>query len=95
MAVPKGTRIGGRQKGTPNKVTADLKTAFQKHEKALVKEIMALTRDKDPRVRLGAVQAAFDRGWGKPAQSVELGGKDGGPLIVEIVRYSADDSPAK
>lgn len=23
MAVPKGTRIGGRQKGTPNKVTAE------------------------------------------------------------------------
>ena len=29
MPVPKGTRIGGRQKGTPNKVTANAKQAFQ------------------------------------------------------------------
>ena len=25
MPVPKGTRIGGRQKGTPNKTTAEIK----------------------------------------------------------------------
>lgn len=28
MAVPKGVRIGGRQRGTPNRVTADLKGAI-------------------------------------------------------------------
>lgn len=28
MPVPKGVRIGGRAKGTPNKVTADLKGAI-------------------------------------------------------------------
>ena len=26
MPVPKGTRIGGRQKGTPNKLNADVKS---------------------------------------------------------------------
>lgn len=29
MPVPKGTRIGGRQAGTPNKITASAKQAFQ------------------------------------------------------------------
>lgn len=28
MPVPKGVRIGGRQKGTPNKLTSDVKAAI-------------------------------------------------------------------
>ena len=59
-----------------------MKAAFQLHEKELVAEVMALTKDKDPRVRLGAVQAAFDRGWGRPAQAVTGEGGDGPVQIV-------------
>ncbi len=32
--------------------------------------VKALLSD-DERVRLGAIQAALDRGWGKPTQAVE------------------------
>lgn len=28
MAVPKGTRVGGREKGTPNKLTTEVKAAI-------------------------------------------------------------------
>ena len=61
-----GERRGGRQKGTPNKTTRDLKAAFQKHEKKLMTALLALTKSDDERVRLGAIQAALDRGWGRP-----------------------------
>lgn len=54
-----GRKTGGRRKGTPNRVTAEFRAAFQKHG--------------DERVRLGAIQAAFDRGWGKAVQGVNLG----------------------
>ncbi len=66
-----GERRGGRRKGTPNKATAGIKAAFQKHEKKLVKALLALTKSDDERVRLGAIQAALDRGWGRPAQMVD------------------------
>ena len=56
-----GERRGCRKKGVPNKATSALKAAFQKHEGALVKELLALTKSADERVRLGAIQAAMDR----------------------------------
>ena len=78
-----GERRGGRRKGTPNKATAGLKAAFQEHDKALVKGLLALTKSDDENIRLKAIQACLDRGWGKPTQSVT--GEDGEyPAITEI-----------
>ncbi len=72
MAAQKGhTKAGGRKKGTPNKATAGIKAAFQKHGDDLVGALLALTKSDDERVRLGAIQAALDRGWGRPAQMVD------------------------
>ncbi len=72
----------GRPKGSLNKATAGLKAAFQKCEKQLTAEVMALTKDDDPRIRLAAVQVAYDRGWGKPAQAVTGEGGEGPVRIV-------------
>ncbi len=68
-----GRKTGGRGKGTPNKVTAEIKAALQPHGDELVNGLLALTKSDDERVRLGAIQAALDRGWGRPAQSIDLG----------------------
>ncbi len=85
MAAQTGHKnAGGRKKGTPNKATAGLKAAFQKHEKALVTALLALTKSDDERVRLGAIQACFDRGWGKPAQAVQVGGDPDAPVIFNM-----------
>ncbi len=73
--MAQGHKTGGRQKGTSNKATTDIKAAFQKHGPALVKALIALTKSKDERIRLGAVQACLDRGWGKSTQAVEVGGE--------------------
>ncbi len=40
------------------------------HGDELVDALLALTKSDDERVRLGAIQAALDRGWGKPTQAV-------------------------
>ena len=37
----------------------------------LVDALLALTKSDDERVRLGAIQAALDRGWGKATQHTE------------------------
>lgn len=73
MAAQRGhPKWGGRKRGVPNKVTGPIKAAFRKHGDELVKGLMKLTKSKDERVRLGAIQAAFDRGWGKAVQSMEI-----------------------
>ncbi len=66
-----GRKTGGRRKGSLNKASAAIKAAFQKHGDELVEALLALTRSDDERVRLGAIQAALDRGWGRPAQMVD------------------------
>lgn len=79
-----GERRGGRKKGTLNKTTRDIKAAFQKHDAALVKALVALTKSDDENVRLKAIQACLDRGHGKPPQAVEVGVDD--DTITKIIR---------
>ncbi len=62
-----GRKTGGRCRGTPNRVTAELKAAIQKHGDELVQALLVLTKSDDERVRLGAIKECLDRGWGKPA----------------------------
>ncbi len=50
-----GERRGGRKKGTPNKITADIKAAFRIHGDELVKALLKLTKSDDERVRLGTI----------------------------------------
>ena len=86
-----GERRGGRKKGTPNKVTATLREAFQAHEKKLVERLLKLTESGDLQVRLGALRLCFDRGWGKPPQALTDGTGEG----VQIVAIEHVIVPAK
>jgi len=67
-----GRKTGGRRKGSRNKATAEVKAAFQLHGDELVDALLALTKSEDERVRLGAIQACLDRGWGRPVQGVDI-----------------------
>ncbi len=71
--MAQGRKTGGRRAGTPNRATAGIKAAFQLHGDELVQALLALTKSDDERVRLGAIQAALDRGWGRPTQAVDIG----------------------
>lgn len=42
----------------------------------------------DTKDRLRAVEMLLDRGFGKPAQALEVGGADGGPLTIQVVQYA-------
>ncbi len=54
-----------------------------------VQALLTLTKSDDERVRLGAIQAALDRGWGKPTQAVDLGGE---MAITKIERVIVDSA---
>ena len=53
MAFEKGhAKLGGRKKGTPNKITADVKDLLAQvyaDESALIEDIVRLRKDRDPR----------------------------------------------
>lgn len=74
MPVPKGTRVGGRKKGTPNKVTADVKVAAQHYTTQALRVLSEIMNgSKHPAAaRVSAANVLLDRGHGKPSQAVEL-----------------------
>ena len=76
--------VGGRRRGTPNRGTAEIRAAFQKHGYELVGALLALTQSDDERVRLGAITAALDRGWGRPAQALQVKGDPDSPVIFNL-----------
>jgi hypothetical protein len=44
-------------------------------------------------VRIEAAKLVIENVWGKPKQRMELTGKDGGPLTVNVVNYADPDRP--
>ncbi len=51
----------------------------------LVEALLALTKSDDERVRLAAIQAALDRGYGRPAQAVQVGADpDSVPVVFSM-----------
>ena len=78
-------KTGGRQKGTPNKITADLKKLASKHGPEAIKAILALAKTaENETTRLAAWRELLDRGYGRPAQFSEIGSKGGAPLTLVV-----------
>ena len=89
--MAKGKKTGGRVAGTPNKATADLKALAGEYTQEAIAELARLaTGAESETARVSAIKELLDRGHGKPAQSVEVGGKDGGPvkMVVEWLKPS-------
>ena len=53
--------------------------------KAIVVLESLLDREEFPTVQMAAVRDVMDRTEGKPTESVQLTGKDGGPVVYEFV----------
>lgn len=75
MPRPAGlAKTGGRQKGSPNKVTADVKEAaafYTSDAIATLASIMANKEEAAP-ARVAAARELLDRAHGKPKQSMDL-----------------------
>lgn len=55
----------------------------------IAKSLLSLAAEGD----VSAIKEVADRLDGKCAQSVQVGGEDGGPLVVEIVRLAENSNP--
>src|SRR4051812_40195444 len=83
---PKGsekTPGSGRQKGTPNKATADLRGIAREYTEEAVLMLVSVMRD--PKMlavaRVQAAKEILDRGHGKPAAAVDVNLNNFDPLL--------------
>lgn len=84
-----GERRGGRKAGTPNKATAAREAEIKADGLAPLDYMLKVLRDDtaEKADRMWAAEKAAPYVHPKLA-SVEHSGKDGGPLVVEIVRFA-------
>ena len=89
-----GKKTGGRQAGTPNKITAEIKEFAQKYGREAIEVAAKIMRsDTAPEAaRMSAVNTILDRAYGKAPQALEHTGKDGGPIET---RNITDEMRAK
>jgi len=98
MAKVGGKRPGaGRPAGAKNKATAEVKAAIadllSPHvPRAIQTLIDVMENGSSESARVAAAQAIFDRVYGKPIQAV--GGPDGGPIQVQMIRRVIVDPAA-
>ncbi len=75
----------GNPSGRPKDAIRVADTAREYTQEA-IERLVSWMRSDNPKASVAASNALLDRGWGRPVQAIE--GKDGGPLIVEVVRYA-------
>jgi len=84
-----GERRGGRQAGTPNKATVEIKEAARQFGPAAIARLAKLSGltgeggAESEQTQLGAMRELLDRGYGKAAQAIT--GADGGAVQLMLV----------
>jgi hypothetical protein len=74
-------KTGGRQKGTPNKTTSEIRSIAQKHGRDAICALVKLMRKKDtpPATIVAAAKEILDRAYGKSFQPVQVDPNPDGP----------------
>lgn len=88
-----GERRGGRQPGTPNKVTATLKEYAAPFTAEAIDGLVALARSGDTpaAARVAAWREVLDRGAGKPHQAMTIDGEP--PAVPPVVQFVITKQP--
>ena len=80
--MAKGRKTGGRQKGVPNKATADIKAIARDLSPQATERLKLLLKSENESVALGAVKEVYDRAYGKATQPIA--GDDDMPALKAI-----------
>lgn len=92
----KGERRGGREKGTPNKATAEMREAYAtllSHNVPRLQGLFDQLAAKDPGRAL-ELHAKFAEFTTPKLARTEIAGEGGGALKIEIVQYANSPSAA-
>jgi hypothetical protein len=69
--MARGHKTGGRQKGSRNKLTREIKEAALEFSGEALSRIVSIMRGEDDRVAFAAAQEVLNRAHGKPTQHTE------------------------
>lgn len=89
-----GIKTGGRQKGTPNKATADIKALAREFTPKAMQRLVKIIEESDSDAAVvSAIKEVFDRGYGKAKQPL-IGGGDDDPAmkVVGAIEWRVVDS---
>lgn len=83
---PGKPKTGGRRKGTPNKITADVKAVAQEYGREAVESLVEIMRGLEypPAARVAASKELLDRAYGKSPQAIQHSGKVDQPLVIVL-----------
>ena len=81
-----------RKNSAQRQLTEIMDLAREHSVEAFMTIVQIMREADDMRLALIAAQYICDRGHGKPAQAVELGGKDGGAIQVNINITRSEDA---
>lgn len=90
---PGTPKTGGRQKGTPNKQTAEIKALAEPYGPEAILVLAAIMRDSAHPGRIAATKEMLDRAYGKPPQGVTLGSDPNKPLPIGGPLYILEGAP--
>ena len=80
-----GKKTGGRQKGTPNKATADVKELAGRYSDKAMEMLAAIaTEGESEAARVSACKEILDRAYGKAQQHVKHEGSGEGMIMDEV-----------
>ena len=84
-------KYGGRQKGSLNKTTIELKEIAQQYGSQAIDKLWEIANESESdAAKVSAIKELLDRGFGKSAQSMTLnGGEDGSSPLSFTVIYEA------
>lgn len=91
-----GIKTGGRQKGTPNKATADIKALAREYTpKAMARLVKVIEESDSDAAAVSAIKELFDRAYGKSKQPL-IGGDDEDPALkfvgaIELIGVRASE----
>jgi hypothetical protein len=84
LVLHRATASTGRQKGTPNKATADVKRLARKYGPDAIEELARPAREaQSEQALISAIKELLDRAYGKCVQPVS--GEDGGPMVLQVI----------
>lgn len=77
-----GERRGGRQKGTPNKTTADIRALAQQHGPKAIEALVEAMTKGEMKVRVMAAKEILDRGYGRSTLYVATPEEE--PIVAKV-----------
>ncbi len=80
-----GRKTGGRTAGVPNKATADVRAAAQRHTGSAIARLAHLMENAaSEQVQVAAAKELLDRAHGRPSQAIDAKVNDGHDVVAAI-----------